>query len=160
MPLICELLYVIDPLEPRRLLSTLPSGFTETLMVQNLSTPTAMTFAPDGRLFFTQKSGEIKIVKNGTLLGTNFATVTEDSNNDRGLMGIALDPTFGQAGGTNYVYVYYTAPSPVSHGRISRFLANGDVASGGEQILMELDNVNGATIHFGGSIQFGFDGKL
>src|SRR3954471_3334956 len=130
--------YRVERLEPRTLLSTVPSGFTETLMVQNLSTPTAMAFAPDGRLFFTQKSGEIKIVKNGALLGTNFATVPEDSNNDRGLLGIALDPTFGQAGGSNYVYVYYTAASPTSHGRISRFLANGDVASGGEQVLIDL----------------------
>ncbi len=44
---------------------------------------------------------------------------------------------------------------------MSRFTANGDVVQAGtETILLELDNLSGATNHNGGSLNFGADGKL
>ncbi|CAN5379540.1 hypothetical protein BH09PLA1_BH09PLA1_35040 [soil metagenome] len=76
------------------------------------------------------------------------------------MLGITLDPTFGQVGGNDFVYVYYTAAAPAPHNRISRFLAAGDVASGGEQILVDLPNIGSTTAHFGGALNFGLDGKL
>ena len=118
-----------------------------------------MAFAPDGRLFLTQQTGEIKVVKNGQMLPTNFATVDEDSFWERGLLGIALDPTFGQPGGDQYVYVLYTAITPAPHNRISRFVANGDIA-GTEQVLVDFPNLGSSIGHMGGSINFGPDGKL
>src|SRR6185369_6849026 len=59
------------------------------------------------------------------------------------------------------VYVYYTATTPAVHNRVSRFTANGDVAAAGsETVLLELNNLSGATNHNGGSLHFGKDGKL
>ena len=47
------------------------------------------------------------------------------------------------------------------HNRISRFTANGDVAvAGSETVILELDNLSGATNHNGGALAFGPDGKL
>src|SRR3954465_4110559 len=97
--------YRIDALERRLLLATVPAGFTETLVASGLTAPTAMTFAPDGRLFVTQQTGEIKLIKNGALLPTNFATVSVNSELERGLLGVTVGPTFGQVGGDNFVYV-------------------------------------------------------
>ena len=52
-------------------------------------------------------------------------------------------------------------PRPPMHNRVSRFTANGDVAvPGSEVVLMDLENLSGATNHNGGAIHFGPDGKL
>jgi hypothetical protein len=81
-----------------------------------------------------------------------------NSAGERGLLGIAFDPNFVS---NQYVYVYYTATTPALHNRISRFTANGDVAlPGSEVVILELNNLSGATNHNGGAIHFGPDGML
>lgn len=138
--------------------ATVPSGFTEALVASGLASPTAMQFAPDGRLFVAEQGGRLRVVKNGTLLSTPFATVTVNASGERGLLGIAFDPEFAT---NRFVYIYYTATSPSLHNRISRVTANGDTAvPGSEVVILELDNLSSATNHNGGAIAFGPDGKL
>jgi glucose/arabinose dehydrogenase len=138
--------------------ATLPGGFTEAVIATGLSSPTAMEFAPDGRLFVCQQGGQLRVIKNGTLLTTPFVTVTVNNAGERGLLGIAFDPNFAANG---FVYVYYTATSPAIHNRVSRLTANGDVAvSGSEVVLLDLNNLSGASNHNGGGLHFGLDGKL
>jgi glucose/arabinose dehydrogenase len=138
--------------------ATLPAGFTETLVSSGLSAPTAMAFAPDGRLFVCQQGGQLRVIQNGTLLPAPFVSLTVDSSGERGLLGIAFDPNFTI---NQYVYVYYTATTPAVHNRISRFTANGNVAAAGsEVVLLELNNLSSATNHNGGAIHFAADGKL
>ncbi len=138
--------------------ATVPSGFSDENVVTGLTNPTAMAFAPDGRLFVCLQGGQLRVVKNGALLATPFLTVSTTDNGERGLLGIALHPSFASNG---YVYVYYTAATPSVHNRISRFTANGDVAaSGSEVVIMELDNLSAANNHNGGAMHFGPDGKL
>ena len=60
--------------------ATLPTGFTETQVATGLSNPTAMAFAPDGRLFVCQQGGQLRVIKNGALLPTPFLTVTVNSS--------------------------------------------------------------------------------
>jgi glucose/arabinose dehydrogenase len=137
--------------------ATLPSGFTQAVVASGISNPTAMAFAPDGRLFVCQQGGQLRVVKNGALLATPFLTVSTDTNGERGLLGVAFDPSFASNG---FVYVYYTVPGSPPHNRLARFTASGDVAvSGSQVILLELNNLN-ATNHNGGAIHFGPDGKL
>jgi len=137
--------------------ATLPTGFTET-QISGLSGPTAMDFAPDGRLFVCLQGGQLRVIKNGALLTTPFATISVDSTGERGLLGVAFDPNFAS---NNFVYVYYTVSTSPRHNRVSRFTAQGDVAAAGsEVVLFELDNLSSATNHNGGAIHFGPDGKL
>ena len=137
--------------------ATLPTGFTES-QVGGLSSPTAMELAPDGRLFVCLQGGQLRVIKNGALLATPFLTLMPNSLGERGLLGVAFDPNFLS---NNFVYVYYTATSPAIHNRVSRFTANGDVAvQGSETVILDLDNLSGATNHNGGAIHFGGDGKL
>lgn len=137
--------------------ATLPTGFTETVLASGLSAPTAMAFAPDGRLFVCQQSGALRVIKNGVLFGPAFVTVSTTANGERGLLGVAFDPNFAV---NQFVYVYYTAATPATHNRVSRFTASGDTALGGETIIFELNNLSSATNHNGGAIHFGPDGKL
>ncbi len=138
--------------------ATLPNGFIETQVAGGLDSPTAMAFAPDGRLFVCLQGGQLRVIKNGVLLPTPFLMVSTDSSGERGLLGIAFDPDFYT---NNYVYVYYTTGVSPKRNRISRFVANGDLAvMDSEVVVLELDNLSGATNHNGGAMHFGQDGKL
>lgn len=133
----------------------LPEGFARVRIAEGLD-PTTMALAPDGRIFITEKSGKVRIVRDGELLADPFLQLEVDNFNERGLGGIAFHPDFEQ---NNYVYIYYTVPDG-GHNRISRFTANGDYAiPGSEEVILDLDPLNG-TIHNGGAMAFGPDGKL
>lgn len=117
-----------------------------------------MAFAPDGRIFVAQQTGALRVIKNGTLLATPFVSLTVNSSGERGLIGVALDPDFAI---NNFIYLYYTTNTAPIHNRIVRYTANGDVAlAGSEQLILDLDNLSGATNHNGGALGFGLDGKL
>jgi glucose/arabinose dehydrogenase len=124
--------------------------------ITGLASPTAMAYAPDGRLFITEQAGAVRIVTpQGQLLPTPFlVTSNMRSDEERGLLGIAFDPNFTT---NNYVYIFYTENSLGA--RLSRFTANGDVVvPGSEVVLLEYYNISGN--HRGGDVHFGPDGKL
>lgn len=137
---------------------TYPSGFSQVLVANAIANPTAMAFAPDGRLFVAQQGGALRVVKNGVLQATPFVTVSTTSTGERGLIGITFDPDFAT---NRWIYLYYTVPGSPAHNRISRFTANGDLAlAGSEVVILELDALSSATNHNGGAMHFGKDGKL
>lgn len=153
----------VELLEVQDVPATVPAGFADTPVAGGLTNPTAMAFAPDGRLFVTEQGGSVRIVEDGQLLPTPFLTVDADDYFERGLLGIAFDPQFDANG---FVYVYYTVPDDPNtagqqgHNRLSRFTASGNVAvPGSEAVLYEMSTV-GQGNHNGGAVQFGADGKL
>ena len=86
---------------------TPPSGFIDTTVVSGLSSPTSMVWdASSARLFVTEQGGDLRVVKNGALLGTRRSHLTVDSNGERGLLGVELDPNF----------VEQPLPLPLLHG--------------------------------------------
>jgi len=127
-----------------------------------LSFPIALAFSSDGRIFYAEKdTGSIRIIylANRTLLPTPFYTLPNTQNMDeRGLLGLALDPGFP---GTPYVYVYQTYNDLVNgtvYNRIVRILASGNTGVS-YTVILRMPPL-GATIHNGGVIAFGPDGKL
>lgn len=144
--------------------AALPGGFSRVEVARGLQTPTSMAFAPDGRLFLTEKAGRIRVIKNGRLLDTPYKTLAVNTAGERGLLGIAFDPNFPAS---PYVYVYYTSgPGSKNYSgtplnRVSRLRGTGDVAGSEERILLEITPQDPAKpYHNGGDIQFGPDGKL
>jgi glucose/arabinose dehydrogenase len=138
---------------------TQPSGFTRNeSWVTGLSNATAFVQADDGRWFIAEQGGALRVVKNGVLLTTSFVQLSVDSQGERGLIGVTLDPAFASNG---HVYVYQTVTAGGVHNRVSRFTANGDVAAANsEVVLVDLPGLSGATNHNGGAMHFGVDGKL
>jgi uncharacterized repeat protein (TIGR03806 family) len=143
--------------------AALPEGFSQALIADGLNGVTAMEIAPDGRIFICEQTGALRVVKDGHLLPRPFVTVRVDSSWERGLLGIAFDPRFGE---NHFVYLNYVSANPYPHHVISRFTADGDVAvHKSEVILFEGDDQNklGGGVkngHQGGAIHFGKDGKL
>ena len=138
-------------------LTITPTGFVDEQVVGSLANPTAMAFAPDGRLFVALQGGQLRVIKNGALLSTPFLTVSVNSAGERGLVGVAFDPNFAT---NNFVYVYYTQSASPIHNRVVRYTAAGDVASGATFNVLDLETLTGATNHNGGAMHFGADGKL
>ncbi|HTL97428.1 MAG TPA: PQQ-dependent sugar dehydrogenase, partial [Holophagaceae bacterium] len=138
--------------------------FKAVALASGLSSPTAMAFAPDGRLFVSEQGGNLRVVKNGTLLSAPFLHVGVSTTGERGLLGVAFDPSFATSATDKWVYVYHTETSG-PHNQVSRFkvsAANPDVAdmSTRQNILDLPATLCTCGFHNGGSIHFGKDGKL
>jgi glucose/arabinose dehydrogenase len=91
--------------------SSLPSGFQDTTVFENLAEPSTFRFAPDPdeRVFVAEKSGRILVFDNlDDATPTVFADIRTKvfDRGDRGLLGLALDPQFDS--GRPYVYALYT----------------------------------------------------
>ena len=133
-----------------------PADFQTSLVIgDGLNGPSGFEIAPDGRIFILERSGKIKIVKDGELLPTPFADLPSEDTGDRGLIGIAFDPEFGVS--NHYVYFYYTGHDLLNH--LVRFSADTDVGTDGPFELFRTSSPS-FELHVGGSIQFGPDGKL
>jgi len=94
------------PLPAAAVLTGLPPGFVDELVVGGLPFPTAVAFTPDGRMLVALKRGEVRLYEGTTPLGT-FLDISArvHDNHDRGLLGLAVHPDFPD---TPYVYLLYT----------------------------------------------------
>src|SRR5262245_47967074 len=155
----------------------LPTGYQSTTIATGLSQPAGLGSSPDGRVFVVEKTGKLRVIKNGALLPTPFIDAADlvqapqslDIYSERGLLGVAVDPGFP---GVPYVYLYYsvcevagTDVCQVAKNRVARVSAGyqgdpdrGDPAS---QLIL-LDDIDSDTgIHNGGWLGVGpLDGKL
>jgi glucose/arabinose dehydrogenase len=126
------------------------------LQVTNLEVPWSMAFAPDGRLFVTERPGRVRIV-NITGGSSELALTLDDTfaQGEAGVLGLALDPDFAA---TRFVYVYYSARA--GGGAVNRVVRYREVGSRLGEPAVLLDGIPAATIHDGGRIRFGPDGLL
>lgn len=88
--------------------SATPPGFTDTVALSGLNAPTNVAFAPDGRIFVTEKSGLVKVFDGlADPTPTVFADLRPQVQDywDRGLLGLAVHPRFPVV---PHVYVAYT----------------------------------------------------
>ncbi len=164
-----------------------PAGFQESVVWSGLTNPMALRFAADGRVFVAEKSGVIKIFDNlSDPTPTTYSGLMTNVHNywDRGLLGLALDPSLtGGSGNGSWLYVLYaydhlltggpvgswndgcvSPPGPttdgcVISGRLSRFAVSGSSITGSEQVLIE-DWCQQYPSHSVGSLNFGPDGAL
>lgn len=86
----------------------LPAGFQDQTVLDGLTEPTTVAFAPGGAVFVAEKAGVIRAFDSiNDPTPTVFADLNVNVANyfDRGLLGLAIDPEFTQ--GRPYVYVTY-----------------------------------------------------
>lgn len=131
-------------------------GFAESTYVSGLKEPVSLAWTPDasGRLFVAEKSGGIRVVKNGVLRARPFATFPELSTQDGGgVLGLCLDPNYVA---NHYVYAFVTLAA--SRQRIVRFTDVDNVGAALTNIVSGLP-APGANRN-GGALAFGNDGKI
>lgn len=134
----------------------MPDKYRMEPIARNLSRPQALAMAPDGRVFFGERTtGNIRVIQHGKLLAAPFATLAVHNGEEEGLLGLALHPDFQTNG---WLYVYYSSDAPRTQ-RIVRFRAAGNR---GTDPTVILDNIGEAVSgrDNGGALTFGSDGKL
>jgi glucose/arabinose dehydrogenase len=141
--------------------ASVPSGFTQSSVVADVTDSADMEIAPDGRLFIAQNTGKLLIAKpDGTLVTFLDISAKVDSTGECGLLGLTFDPGFAT---NHYIYLHYTRKATATtpaHNRVVRVTASGDKAvAGSEKLIFRLNNQS-ATCHMGGAIDFAKDGKL
>ena len=132
------------------------------LLVSGLSQPVFITSARDGtgRLFIVEKTGRIRIWKNGALNSTPFLNITNlvSIGNEQGLLGLAFPPNYAT---THKFYVDFTRADgdTIVAQYQSGTTGNADITDAHTRhtllhIYQPYDN------HNGGMLAFGRDGYL
>src|SRR5437773_8745617 len=96
-------------------------------------TATALAWAPDKRLFYAERSGTIRTF-DGTTRRT-FATVSTSTDGERGLLGLALSPTFDK---DHFVYAFYSRADDLTRQRVVRWLDRGGTGANVTTIVANL----------------------
>lgn len=146
--------------------ANLPSGFTESVVASGIDAPTALAVIPDGHanagdMYVASQPGALYLVpgEGGSAVAALDLAATTCDEGERGLLGVALDPKFGQNG---RVFVYVTERGAgACFNRVYRYVANDDgtLDPGSRTRLLSTAKL-GPTNHNGGDIKFGADGYL
>jgi aldose sugar dehydrogenase len=166
-----------------------PEATATHLIVDTIATglevPWDVDFAPDGRIFLTERPGRVRVVVDGQLRPEPWAELEvfgthPDLRPESGLMGIALAPDFEETG---HVYLMATvstipanrilraldrmarrframtsdAPDTRWHSRVYRMT---DRDGFGAERRVIIDGLPASYYHAGGGLAFGPDGKL
>ncbi|MGP4113711.1 ThuA domain-containing protein [Streptomyces sp. 4N509B] len=137
--------------------------FEKVTLDDDTADPMELDVAPDGRVFYIQRGGELRVFDPQTNSTTTAGTLDVYTGGEDGLVGLALDPDFAT---TQRVYLNYSpAGSAEDVNRVSAFTMNGntlDLAS--ERPVIDVPAYRDRTFpepgHTGGSIEFGPDGTL
>ncbi|KAI7258809.1 hypothetical protein KC345_g10473 [Hortaea werneckii] len=132
--------------------------YTARIVASGLNVPWEMAFAPDGRIFFTERPGSLRVIENGKLRATPLLKLLAPfvGKGEGGLLGLALDPAFA---GNGFAYVYHSYRA-ADGGVANRVLRIKIGSSRAEINKVLLDNIPGDTNHNGGRIKIGPDGYL
>ncbi len=123
-------------------------------VADNLDIPWSITWAPDGTVFFTERSGHLRVIQSGELLEEAIFSL-DVGGVEGGLLGVALDPNYKE---NHFIYLYYTYNDFLStQNKVVRYVES-DLTLSEDKIL--IDGIPGGPFHDGGRIEFGPDGKL
>lgn len=127
------------------------------IIAVNLYVPWAIVESDEGKLYFTERSGAIRIIEEGQLLKQPLITFRPPfiSQGEGGLLGIALDPSYSQ---NHMMYAMHSyAEGGQIYNRVVRLVERSNRASV-DRVL--IDKIPGGRIHDGGRIKIGPDQRL
>jgi glucose/arabinose dehydrogenase len=144
-----------------------PNLKVETL-VNGLSSPTSMAFIDNNNILVLEKGGQVRLVSNGVLQDKPVLQLSVDTESERGLLGIAIMNSTGDAPTTainnnnnKFVFLYYTESDGVDlRNRIYRY--NWDAQTQtlvNPSLILDLPALPGPN-HDGGKIVIGPDHYL
>jgi glucose/arabinose dehydrogenase len=132
-----------------------PAAFDRTLVADGLDAPTAFRFAPDGSILIAEKNGAVLLYDHGELHATPMITLPTANADERGLLGLELDPNYSV---NHYIYLAYTHAENLN--RLSRFTVTGHTIDPASEFVLLKSNQQANVFHHGGEVRFGPDGKL
>jgi len=160
--LICRLLCLSIVLAPSFVFSAEeppfnPSRLEVTTLVTHIKQPMELAVAPDGRIFYIEIKGLLKLYDPSTQQTEVVGEIEVTTAQENGLIGLALDPNFKD---NHWIYLQYSPPEfPGQH--VSRFtLVDGKLDMASEKVLLKYEEQRLQCCHHAGSLEFGPDGCL
>jgi glucose/arabinose dehydrogenase/type 1 glutamine amidotransferase/PKD repeat protein len=138
--------------------STLDANYQKIILDSSPADPMELTVAGDGRVFYIERAGNVKIYKPQTssivLAGhINVETLIED-----GLLGITLDNGFVT---NNWLYLFYSPAGTNAEQHVSRFTLLGDqLDMSSEKVLLVIPTQRQECCHSAGSLFMYTNGDL
>ena len=122
----------------------------------NLEIVWSIVFAPDGRVFFTERPGRVRVIENGKLRAAPFFAVPDvEPSGESGLMGMTLHPAFSE---NRFVYLAYAYRDKGNQRvRVARYRESGGGLTEAKTII---ENIPASRYHAGTRLRFGPDGRL
>jgi glucose/arabinose dehydrogenase len=154
--------------------ATDPPALTRTVVLNNLSNPWDIAFAPDGSMFFTERCSGLSVRHPNGIVTRLFSTsgsalAASDlvCLGQSGMHGVALDPSFATSR-ASYVYMTSNRSTSPRTNRVIRLTLDAGFTTAGNRADVITDipfkdvgnAVGGAGLHSGGRIRFGPDGFL
>jgi glucose/arabinose dehydrogenase len=136
-----------------------PSGevqFRVETVAEGLQVPWALAFAPDGRIFVTERPGRIRVLENGRLRAEPYMTIADvEPSSESGLMDLSLHPRFAE---NKLVYVAYAYGG--GNGKLVRVVRFRDTGTGFVDRKVIVEGIPAAPNHAGTRARIGPDGML
>ena len=130
-------------------------SFRVETVIGNLEVPWSIVWAADGRMFFTERAGRVRIFENGKLLEQPLLVVPDvEPTGESGLMSIALHPQFASN------RLFYLAYAYKGDGQRVRVVRYRESETGLTDRKVIIENIPAAQFHAGCRLRFGPDGKL
>ena len=122
----------------------------------NLEIVWSIVFAPDGRMFFTERPGRVRVFENGKLLTAPLFIVPDvELSGESGLMGMALHPKFAE---NHFLYLAYAYQAGGNQSvKVVRYRETGETLTDAKTMI---ELIPAARYHAGTRLGFGPDGKL
>ncbi|MEV1011389.1 ThuA domain-containing protein [Streptomyces sp. NPDC049881] len=149
--------------EPGDCGGTVWSSYEKVALDDNTADPMELDVAPDGRVFYAQRGGQLRVYDPDSHSTVTAGTLNVYTGGEDGLVGLALDPNFAT---NNWIYLYHSpATSTQDVNRLSRFTVQGNTLNlSSEEVLLEVPAYRDRSYpepgHTGGSLDFGPDGTL
>lgn len=130
-------------------------SFRVETVVANLEVPWSTVWAPDGRMFFTERPGRVQVFQNGKLRSQPIFTVPDVApSGEGGLMSIALHPQFAS---NHLLYLSFVYKGEGQNVRVVRYR---ETESGLTDRTVIIEGIPAAQYHAGCRLRFGPDSKL
>ncbi len=126
-------------------------------LAEDLPQPMQLQVAPDGRIFFIEIAGKVKVFHPDTHQTVEAASIPVFTGQENGMLGMALDPEFAK---TQWIYLLHS-PNDFKGQHLSRYTMKGDkLDTSSEKILLTYDEQREQCCHHAGCMRFGPDGCL
>jgi cytochrome c len=131
--------------------------FKVEVLIEGMPQPMELELAPDGRIFFNEIGGKLRIYHPETHDVSLAGTIPVFPEQENGFLGFALDPAFSS---NHWIYLYYSPTNYVGQ-RLSRFSMRGDSLDLRSEIqVLEFGEQRRECCHHAGSVEFGPDGNI